>query len=171
LIIPRGPRMKDESRSAGSPAVEKYIIFDVEGRMYALPLERVTSVSHIPEITPIPDSSRTVAGVINHRGDIVAVLDLSRVLGGKGRDGKGSNMLLYEHEGETLGLVVDSISDIREVDAECILEPSAHLASELGSHVIGFIGNDEHPIIILDLERKIEELVYDRRANDIKEKE
>ena len=49
--------------------------------LYARPLEQVREVLPLPRIATLPTAPPTVLGVFNLRGEIVPVLDTSRVLG------------------------------------------------------------------------------------------
>ena len=49
--------------------------------LYALPLQRVREVLPLPRVATLPTSPPSVLGVFNLRGEVVPVLDTSRVLG------------------------------------------------------------------------------------------
>ena len=56
--------------------MERGVVFSLQDRHFALPLDAVTRVVRAVEITPLPDAPEGVCGVIDVQGEIVPVIDL-----------------------------------------------------------------------------------------------
>ncbi len=56
------------------------LVLSVQECLYAIPLDLVQRVVPAAEITPIPDSSTTISGLINLSGDLIPVLDMRQLL-------------------------------------------------------------------------------------------
>lgn len=57
------------------------LVFNLGSEEYALPLTDVREITKTPEITPVPNMADTVKGVVNLRGKVVTIIDLSKVFG------------------------------------------------------------------------------------------
>lgn len=71
--------------AAGAPAppepAQKYMCFRLHSQELAVPIAAVKETLTVPPITPVFLTPPCFAGIINLRGDIVAVLDLASLLG------------------------------------------------------------------------------------------
>src|SRR5689334_11589299 len=60
---------------------EDVLVCSVKGERYAIALPLLLSVHAARALTPLPNTPPHVAGILNVRGQIVTVLDLSNALG------------------------------------------------------------------------------------------
>ena len=58
-----------------------YLTFTLHGSLYALEAHLVREIIWLPELTTLTILPRYMAGVVNHRGHIVPVMDLGKRLG------------------------------------------------------------------------------------------
>ncbi len=61
-------------------------MFACGSSLYAVPSERAAEVVNLPALTRVPGAPGHVLGVFAHRGEVIPVVDLSRLLGGRGED-------------------------------------------------------------------------------------
>lgn len=54
------------------------IVFTLDGERLALELDHVRAAGRTPPVTPVPAAPSALTGVVNFRGEIVAVFDLGR---------------------------------------------------------------------------------------------
>lgn len=59
----------------GSPN-KSMVGFTLAGGKYAVPIEEVREIMHPSLLTNLPKAPRTVAGVVDHRGEVIVVVDL-----------------------------------------------------------------------------------------------
>ena len=86
------------------------LVVELAGRNYGAPLQAVREVFTLGPLTPVPTAPAAVAGVANLRGQVVPVLDLMRLLDlGLHRLRLGDPVVLVEHEGTRVGLLVDRV--------------------------------------------------------------
>lgn len=57
------------------------VIFTLDEQGYGIPLNAVSRVVRMVEITPLPGSPAFISGVVNVRGEIMAVIDLRQRFG------------------------------------------------------------------------------------------
>jgi chemotaxis signal transduction protein len=97
---------------------ERTLVFRVGSERFGLPLIMVVEVFELASpLMPVPGSPDWVAGVINHHGQVVPVLRMSKFLEVASPD-EGEQIVLVELTGESLGLAVDQIEALEEVRAE-----------------------------------------------------
>jgi purine-binding chemotaxis protein CheW len=88
------------------------------GEHYALPVEAVTEVAELGDVTPVPGAPAEVIGVRNLRGQVIPVIDLAAKLG---LDNEGGRewIVVAQHAERRAGLAVDGIEGIEDL-------PDAH---------------------------------------------
>ena len=94
----------------------------VGGKTYGIPVAQVREVIRLGVITRVPGAPRSVVGIVNVRGAVVTVLDLSRLLTRERAVTVGS-IVLVEHGSRLVGLAVQTVRDVR----------AAHGAGEIAS--------------------------------------
>jgi purine-binding chemotaxis protein CheW len=107
-----------EARPAapGIPA----LIFRLALERYAIPLQELAEVQLFKGCTQVPGSSSQFLGVINLRGELRPVIDLSRVLSGSGSTDSGAVLILRR----PAALKVDLIEELREIRSDEVTPPA-----------------------------------------------
>ena len=114
---------------------EQYLAFVLGGEALAMPIRSVKEVIQHGSLTRVPLMPAFIRGVLNLRGAVVPVIDLS-VRFGKGptQVGRRTCIVILEVEhGEnpvTLGVTVDTVSEVLEIGASEI-EPAPAFGSAL----------------------------------------
>ena len=104
-----------ELRSMGD--MRQLVTVIVEGQLLGLPINRVHDVFALQNLTPVPRAPAAVAGLVNLRGRVVTMLSLRVMLGfGNQEITDGSMAVGVEWRDEALGLVVDQVGEVIEVD-------------------------------------------------------
>ena len=121
----------DEARPRTPAAGEdlRVLCFEVGDDLYGVALESVREVVRYVELTRVADVAACVAGLINVRGEVLAVLDARRSFGAQARAPRlGTAIALIQHSGRSTGLVVDRVRDVTLVAADELSAPSGPLA-------------------------------------------
>lgn len=96
------------------PDPQKSLVGFVVGDVaYAVPIGAVREIVNPLTLTELPHAPPAVAGVADHRGEVVPIIDL-RVRFGlpKLADPRRAKWILLEVEGRTFGLAVDRVTDV-----------------------------------------------------------
>lgn len=95
------------------------VTFRVGNVHLGINIDFVQEINRLMEVTPVPEASPHIHGVVNLRGDVVTVLDAHRIfdLPSPERMAKGRNLIL-KIDGERLGVLVDEVSDILTIHVE-----------------------------------------------------
>jgi len=132
--------------------------FEVKGQIYALEVAYVREIVRIQEITPLPNAPALIEGVIDLRGAVIPVLDLSRVLNrGRGDDGMHARIVVLEIDGLVIGLWVDAATDVLGLEVnrlEDVPDLASHAGYDAVRHVVRREG--EAPVMVLSLETLVE---------------
>jgi purine-binding chemotaxis protein CheW len=86
----------------------KFLIFSLQGSLYALDLAQVAEVGDPPQMYPIPLAPPYYSGALNFHGDIVAVMNLGVFLGLAGPNKPGKIIVLHQ-EIASLAFIVDTV--------------------------------------------------------------
>jgi len=106
-------------------------------------------------ITPIPQVSDVVEGIINVHGKIVPVVNLGHHLGLQKTPLQLYTPILLVKIGEgTVGLIVDKVTDVLSFSGEQITRPADILPEGLGQAPVlqGLTYNEKNMVSLLDLD-------------------
>lgn len=136
--------------------LNKYVIFKLIDEYYGLNIENVISVEKMQEFTRVPNAPSYVRGVINLRGEVIPVIDLREKLGLELKsDDENTRIIIVSQDEINLGIIVDSSSEVLEVQRSLIDKPLAS-EEESNNYLKGIGKVDGRLIIIIDLEKLIE---------------
>ncbi|MBV8604034.1 MAG: chemotaxis protein CheW [Pelomonas sp.] len=140
-----------QARAAG----RQFLTFRVSAEEYGLDILRVQEIRSYEAPTRIAHAPPFVKGVINLRGVIVPIVDL-RLRLGQPAEYNGFTVVIVLNVGHrVVGVVVDSVSDVLELDAESI-RPAPELGGALDARFITGLGQlAERLLILLDIEAMI----------------
>jgi len=101
----------------------------------------------------VPHAPDFVRGVISLRGEMVTLIDARCRLGLPMVDPtEDTRNLILRSQGETIGLTVDRVTDLAQVDSSQVLPPPAN--SQLGDarFCCGVVQRESDLVVILDLD-------------------
>lgn len=138
---------------AGTGAV-KLVCFCIHGQEYAADIADVKETLIMRPITRVFLTPPWLAGIINLRGDIVAVIDLARFSGLPPTNiGPDSRIIIFQHGGRTAGAVVDELAEVRTVARADIEAPPSTLTGDALALIAGVVTIDGEPLEVLDIGR------------------
>ncbi len=130
----------------GAEVVE-VIAFEVAGERYAVAAEYVREVARLSEPTPVPGAPAFLAGVVNVRGEIVAVFDLRPLFGLAGGGAAPSRVLLLGGDRVEFGLLADAAHEVLPLRVEDILPPPEAVAGPARDYLRGLTAEG---LVVLD---------------------
>jgi len=131
--------------------------FRVGRETFGVPIGMVREIVRLPEITAVPNAAEFIEGVINLRGKIVPVVDLRKRFKDAETDNtRKSRILVAEVEGQSVGLIVNSASEVLKVPPADVEVPR-NLFSEGELNYISGVGKlNGRLILILDLNKVLQ---------------
>ncbi|HHY90922.1 MAG TPA: purine-binding chemotaxis protein CheW [Clostridiales bacterium] len=132
----------------------QYVLFKLDNEYYGLNIHEVRTIERVSDITRVPNAPSYVEGVINLRGDVVPVINLRKRFSLPQIDlDEDARIIIVSVDDMTVGLLVDSSSEVLQLSAEDI-DTSANLSSSIENDYVVGIGKDgERIIILLDLKK------------------
>ncbi|OGW20220.1 MAG: chemotaxis protein CheW [Nitrospirae bacterium GWB2_47_37] len=144
----------DVTRSSAGYVVLQLVTFTLGSEEYAVDILKVQEINRMKEITRVPNSPAYVEGVINLRGKVIPVVNIRKKFGlpEKATD-EQSRIMIIDIQGITMGLVVDSVSEVLRVPSD-IVEPAPPMTSTITTEFIrGIAKLEDRLIILLDMDR------------------
>jgi purine-binding chemotaxis protein CheW len=138
--------------------LEEFLSFDLAGERYCLEILHVQEIRGWEMVTRVPNQPDYVLGVLNLRGAIVPVYDLRIRLGmPQGIYGKETVVIVIhlkrEGKNKSIGIVVDSVSDVIEADPKQLLA-TPEFGENLDTTVLkGIIPADDNMVMLLDIQQ------------------
>jgi purine-binding chemotaxis protein CheW len=134
---------------------QNVVAFRLDKQTYALPIEPIVQIIDMVAITSIPQLSQVVEGVINVHGEAVAVVKLRRHFGLSDAPLRlNTPILLIQIGGQTIGLIVDEVTDVLHLSADQVVQLADILPEELGDAPIfrGLTYVSDDAVLMLDHE-------------------
>jgi purine-binding chemotaxis protein CheW len=102
----------------------------------------------------VPLAPPEIAGVLNLRGRIVTLIDLSFRLGLKRRDNGGPAMAIgVELHGESYGLMIDSVGEVLKLDDSRREANPVNLDARLADLSVGIHRLEDQLLVLIDVDR------------------
>jgi purine-binding chemotaxis protein CheW len=133
--------------------VEKQlVVFALASEHYGMDISVVESIIKMQPITAVPRTPAFIEGVTNLRGAVLPVIDLRKRFGLPAAEaGKDTRIVVVEMNEQTVGMVVDAVSEVLDVPEENIEPPPAIVTTLDSTFITGIAKTEERLIILLDL--------------------
>jgi chemotaxis signal transduction protein len=134
-------------------SASKLVCFLLQGQEYAADIANVVETLAVRPITRVFLTPPWLAGIMNLRGDVVVVLDLSRLLGmAPTVITDESRIVLASHDGRRAGLLVDGLAELRAAERDHIEPTPVTLSPEVAGLMRGVVTASPGEVVrVLDL--------------------
>jgi len=177
------PPVNDDNQQNAKEDVEKSLTFDVVefdlcGEKYALDIHLAREIVEMMPITPIPCSPDYLRGIMNLRGEITNIINITTILGLPALDeNSGNKIIVLSAEatgGENIGVIVDDVQSVIQINERDVEHLGEGLSSQSSMHIKGIIkigsrgvdkksDTDEKDLVIwLDMLKVIEDLTFQK---------
>ncbi len=131
----------------------QFVTFHVGGEEYAVDILSVQEIINMPVIMAMPNAPDFVEGVVNLRGRVIPVVDLRKRFGFTQKTGDAMSRIIVVDIGTTIGMVVDSVSEVLRLSTETI-EPPPPMATAAGNdYIIGVCKLENRLVIYIDVKK------------------
>ena len=133
--------------------IQQYLTFVLSGEIFAIGILAIKEIIEYTKLTGVPMTPEYVRGVMNLRGAVVPVLDLSVRFGKAGSPvTRRTSIVIIEisagEERHDIGIVVDSVNAVLEIPASDI-EPAPTFGSRSRTDFIQGMANMSGKFVIL----------------------
>lgn len=142
------------ARAVAADAPQQYLTFNLGGEMFALAILNVKEIIEYGTVTEIPMMPNFIRGVINLRGAVVPVIDLSCRFGGPPTqvDRRTCIVIVELNEGgddkHDVGIMVDAVSEVLEISTADI-EPPPLFGAKIRTDFIEGMGKINGRFVII----------------------
>lgn len=152
---------------------EQVVVFTLANEEYAVPILDVQEIIPTGEITPFPNVSDYIAGIINVRGTVATVINLAKKfkLERKSSDtqtgnesGKASNagqdkyIILTNINKSMFGMMVDEVTEVTKIATSDIKQATGMMETNVQAEFISRVAVvGERVILILDFDKVVSE--------------
>ncbi len=142
------------------------IVFNLGEEMYGVEISQVKEIILPTQITRIPNVPDFVEGVLNLRGQIAAIINLRKRLGKEPKkNDENTRIIVIEYDNSTIGMMVDSVSEVKYLSSKNIEEIPRFLALKDESKFLKGVGKLEDRLLTL---MDLKELFSEEELNEIK---
>jgi len=144
------------SATVGGQAQEEqqqYLTFMLSGETYAIGILRIKEIIQYGQLTEVPRMPDFILGVINLRGAVVPVIDLSARFGKPPTSiGRRNCIIIIEvaigEETQSVGVMVDTVNAVLEIPA-CEIEPAPTFGTHIRADFIAGMGKINGKFVII----------------------
>jgi purine-binding chemotaxis protein CheW len=141
-------------------ATQQVLTFELGNAMYGFDILRVREIRGWTAVTKIPQAPADVLGILNLRGSIVPVVDLrTRFALERAEYTQVTVIIVVSVQSQSgrneVGVVVDGVSDVLDINAADIKQPPDLGASCATDYIRGFVSAGERMTMLLDIDRLI----------------
>jgi len=155
------PNVATESAKASEQATaSKYsdmqlVTFTLGQEEYGVDINKVREIIRLVEITKVPKAPAFVEGLINLRGSVVPIVDLRKRFDiPSAEDRNGMRIMVVDVNQKTIGVVVDSVSEVLLLAGENIQDVPSTISSGVDGRFLQAVGKvNEKLMQLLDLDR------------------
>ena len=152
------PETRAVSQAAAQAAPHEVLSFTLGAEEYGIDILRVQEIRGYEPPTRIANAPHFVKGVINLRGVIVPIVDMRlRFNLADAQYNAFTVVIVMNIAHRTMGIVVDSVSDVLELAPEQIKPAPEFNGSIDSTHILGLgtikSGDAERMLILMDIEK------------------
>jgi len=152
-------------------AEQQYLTFILNGEEYGLDVLTVQELRSWEDTTPIPNTPPYVLGVINMRGVVVPIINLRNRFGLEHLDYGPTTVVVIVKvvaagKERVLGIVVDAVSEVYDIKPADMQPPPDMEGAISIDFVTALATIDEKMIILLDINKLINEGVLSAGKTD-----
>lgn len=144
---------------------QQLVIFKIAGEEFGVDINEVKEIIRWEDVTRIPNTESYIKGVINLRGSIVVVNDLAMKLGLPSKEvDDDTRILVVEVDGNTVGMVVDSATEVLRLDGEKVQDAPDMITSGIDQNYIDGVGvlDEKRLLTLLDLTKVMASKDYEK---------
>lgn len=133
---------------------DQYIIFNLGEEEYAIPISIVEEIVKIQNLIRVPKSKEYFAGIMDIRGKVVPMIDLSKRLNVKTNESSVQDRaIVIKIGGKSVGIIVDKVSHVVQFTSNNIDPPPPSVKGISSRYIIGVGKKENRFVILIDIEK------------------
>ena len=149
------PTKANEHGTASKYSEMQLVTFTLGQEEYGVDINKVREIIRLVEITKVPKAPAFVEGLINLRGSVVPIVDLRKRFDiPSAEDRNKMRIMVVDVNQKTIGIVVDSVSEVLLLAGENIQDVPSTVSSGVDGRFLQAVGNVNDKLMqLLDLDR------------------
>ena len=146
----------------GGPSAQtmQYLSFSLGEETFAVDIRHIREIIEYGDVTAVPMMPPFLRGVINLRGKVVPVIDLSVRFGRAPTDVRRRSCIVIvevgdEADRQDLGIIVDAVNEVVEIEANSQERPPAFGAGLRNDFIQGIGKVDGHFVVVLAVDQAL----------------
>jgi len=133
---------------------EQYITFTIGEEDYAISIVNVEEIVKVTDLIKVPKSQDYFVGLMDIRGKVVNMIDLSKKIMNRKTNESGMNRaIIVKIQGKSLGIIVDKVSHVVRFSPNQIDPPPPSVKGMSSRYIVGIAKRENRFIIIMDIEK------------------
>lgn len=96
------------------------IIFDLQGKQYAIKTDQIEEISRLLDITSVPNAPHYVKGLVNLRGNVITLMDISKLLNLELQNEDFTKIIIAKVNKELVGILVGNVWEVMNIEENMI---------------------------------------------------
>lgn len=141
-----------EANMIGTDSVQ-YIVVKIGTEQYGIDIKYVDNIVRMQKITRVPKVQPYVKGVINLRGEVIAVMSIRLKMGLSVDEytGKSRIIILKPDQQSEVGIIVDEVKEVVTLESDEIEKTSHDVKDDRISYINGIGKHNGELISLLDM--------------------
>lgn len=132
--------------------IKELVLFNVEEMLCGIDIDHVQEINKNLSFTQVYQAPEYVKGVLNLRGQIVTIIDLRVKFNREPIElNKDMRVIIVNYKDENVGLLVDEINDVIEVDEQYVEPTTSNLHGVEATSFAGMYKMENDLVVILDI--------------------
>ncbi|EAQ45408.1 hypothetical protein MED193_01600 [Roseobacter sp. MED193] len=148
--------VKSNDQEVKHAQFSEFVSFTVAGQAFCLKITQIREIRRWSPVTILPHAPSDVLGVMNLRGAVIPIYDLSARFGLETTEASERNVVIVvSSAGKPVGLLAESVSEIISINPEEIQETPPVDSRNTKEYIQGIISHDETMVRIINLDAVI----------------
>ena len=148
--------VKSNDQEVKHAQFSEFVSFTVAGQAFCLKITQIREIRRWSPVTILPHAPSDVLGVMNLRGAVIPIYDLSARFGLETTEAsERSVVIVVSSAGKPVGLLAESVSEIISINPEEIQETPPVDSRNTMEYIQGIISHDDTMVRIINLDAVI----------------
>jgi len=125
------------------------VVFRVADQDFAFNIFQVERILRYEPPARLPKAPEFLEGVLRHEGAAIPVIDLRKRLTVPAPLREETRTVLLEVDGDRIGVVVDSVTEVLQVAAETVAPPPGVVRGLAAEYIAGLVVRGDRTVIVL----------------------
>ena len=144
-------------RTGGDASERQLVVFSLGEESFGVDIDSVREIIRWQPVTHVPETTASVLGVLNLRGNVIPVVDLRNRFGMASAEATDATRILVVDIGTDVGALVDSVTEVIRLSSDAIGELSPVVASTNSEYIDGIARVEDRLLILLNMDRALAE--------------